>query len=98
MRNERICQIVDFAVPADHRVKIKEREKKDKYPNLARKQKTKLWSMKVTVIPIVVGALVSIHKGSVKRQEDMEIRGKVETTQTTKLLSSTKIMRSVLMT
>ena len=28
----RTCRIVDFAVPADHRVKLKESEKKDKYP------------------------------------------------------------------
>ena len=30
------CQIVDFAVPADHRVKFKESEKTYKYPDLAR--------------------------------------------------------------
>ena len=32
----RICKIVDFVVPADHRIKVKESEKKDKYLNLAR--------------------------------------------------------------
>ena len=32
----RTCRIVDFAVPADHRVKLKENEKKDKYLNFAR--------------------------------------------------------------
>ena len=30
------CQIVDFVVPADHRVKLKENEKIDKYLDLAR--------------------------------------------------------------
>ena len=30
---------MDFAVPADHRVKLKEREKKDKYLDLARELK-----------------------------------------------------------
>ena len=34
-----ICKIVDFAVPADHRVKLKECEKKDKYLDLARELK-----------------------------------------------------------
>ena len=29
-KKKRICQIVDFAVPADYRVKLKESEKKDK--------------------------------------------------------------------
>ena len=27
---------MDFAIPADHRVKLKETEKRDKYPDLAR--------------------------------------------------------------
>ena len=30
-KDKRTCKIVDFAVPADHRVKLKESEKKDKY-------------------------------------------------------------------
>ena len=30
----RTCKIVDFAVPADHRIKLKECEKKDKYFDL----------------------------------------------------------------
>ena len=33
---KRICKIVDFAVPADHRIKIKKFEKKDKYLDFAR--------------------------------------------------------------
>ena len=32
-------KIVDFAVPADHRIKLKECEKKDKYLDLARELK-----------------------------------------------------------
>ena len=35
------CKIVDFAVPADHRIKLKESEKKDKYLELARELKKK---------------------------------------------------------
>ena len=55
-KKERTFRIVDFAVPADHRVKLKECEKRDKYLNLARELK-KLWNMKVTIIPIVIGDL-----------------------------------------
>ena len=36
-----ICKIVDFAVPAGHRIKLKECEKKDKYLDHARKLKKK---------------------------------------------------------
>ena len=35
----RIYKIVDFAVAADHRIKLKECEKKDKYLDLARELK-----------------------------------------------------------
>ena len=28
-KKKRICKMVDFAVPADHRIKLKECEKKD---------------------------------------------------------------------
>ena len=35
----RNCKVVYFAVPADHRIKLKEVEKKDKYLDLARELK-----------------------------------------------------------
>ena len=35
-KRKRICKIVDFAIPADHRINQKESEKKDKYLDLAR--------------------------------------------------------------
>ena len=38
-KKKRTCKIVDFAVPAVHRIKLKESEKKDKYFDLARKFK-----------------------------------------------------------
>ena len=38
-RKNRTCWIVDFAVLVDHRVKIKEIEKRDKYLNVARELK-----------------------------------------------------------
>ena len=50
-------RIVDSAVLDDHRAKLKECEKKDKYLDLARELK-KQWNMKVTILPIVIGALV----------------------------------------
>ena len=72
---------MDFAVPANHRVKQKVSEKKDKYLDLARELK-KLWNMKVTVIPIVIGALGAVTKGLTM---ELEIRERVETIQTTAL-------------
>ena len=54
--------MIIIAVPADHRIKLKECEKRDKYLNLARELK-KLWNMKVTIIPIVIGAFGTETKG-----------------------------------
>ena len=73
--------MVDFAVPTDHRVKLKECEKRDKYLNLVKKlkKKPKLWNMKVTIILIVTGALSTVTKGFVQGLEDFKIRGRVET-------------------
>ena len=80
---------MDFAVPADHRVKLKEIEKKDKYLDLSRELK-KLGNMKVTVIPIEINATVT--KGLLKRLENLEIRGQVETIFSTALLRSARIL------
>ena len=94
-KEKRTCQLVDF--PANHRVKMKENEKMDKYLDLARELK-KLWNMKVNVIPIVVGALEIVPNSLEKRLENLEIRGRIETIQTTALLQSTRILRRVLET
>ena len=61
----RTCQIVDFAVPPDHRLQLKENEKKDKYLDLARELE-KLWNIKVTVIPIIIGTLGAVTIGFIK--------------------------------
>ena len=66
---KRTCIIVNLAVPDDHRVNLKENEKKDKYLDLARDLK-KLWNMKVTFIPIVFAALCTVTKGLIKRLDD----------------------------
>ena len=61
-KKKRTCRIGNLAVPADHRLKIKESKKRDKYQELARELKKKLWNMMLTVIPILIGALGTISK------------------------------------
>ena len=82
-----------FALTADHRVKLKENEKGDKYLDFVRELK-KLRNMKVTVRLIVVGALGTIAKELVTRLEDFEIRGQVKTIQT--LLRSVRVRGRVM--
>ena len=51
--------------------------------------------MKVTVIPIVFGAVVTVTKGLLKELEELEIRARVYTIQITALLWSARIPRRV---
>ena len=48
--------IIDVAVPDDKNINVKEREKIEKYHDL-RIEIQKLWQLKATVVPVVVGAL-----------------------------------------
>ena len=73
-QKRRTGRIVDFAVPADHKVKMKESKKRDKYLDLARELK-KEWNTKVMVIPIVIVVLSTVTKGLVQGHEDLEMRG-----------------------
>ena len=52
--------------------------------------------MKVTIIPIVIGALGTVPEGLFKGMEDLEVGGGVETIQTTALLRTVRILRRVL--
>ena len=90
-------KFVDFAVPADHRIKLKECEKKDKYLDLAR-ELTKLWNMLVAIIPIVISSFGTVAKGLLKGLDDLEVGRRLETIQTAALLRTTRILRRVLET
>ena len=96
-KKKRICKIVDFAVSADHRIKLKECEKKDKYLDLARELK-KLWNMKVTIIPIEIDAFRTLTNGLLKSLDDVEVGGRVEIILTTALLRTARILRRFLET
>ena len=52
--------------------------------------------MKVTIIPIMIGAFGTVTKGLLKGLEDLEVDVRVETIQTTALLKTARILRRVL--
>ena len=54
--------------------------------------------MKVTIIPIVIGAFGTVTKCLLKGLEDLEVGGRGETIQTTALLKTARILRRVLET
>ena len=73
---------------------MKEGEKKDNYLDLAWELKN-LWNIKVTIIPIVISAFGTVTKRLLKGLEDLEVRERVETIQTT-LVRMARILRRVL--
>ena len=66
--------------------------------NKKKKELKKLWNMKVTIVPIVIGAFGTITKGLLKGLEDLKVGGRVETIQMTALLRTARILRRVLET
>ena len=54
--------------------------------------------MKMSVVPIVIGAFGTVTEGLLKGLEDLEVGRRVETIQMTALLKTARILRRVLET
>jgi hypothetical protein len=52
---DKICLLIDVAIPSDRNVIQKESEKKLKYKNLSIEIQ-RMWNMKCFVIPVIIGA------------------------------------------
>ena len=90
------CIIIDVAVPGDSRVHTKENEKIEKYQELKRELK-RIWSLrKVTVVPVVVGALGCVSKRFNKWMEILGIEVSVGLMQKSALLGTARIIRKVM--
>ena len=55
-----------------------------------------MWNMKMTIIPIIIGAPDTVTKELIQGVEGLEISGRVEAIQTTASLRSASILRGVL--
>ena len=55
-RKKKLWTIIDFSVPNDKNVEVKEKEKIEHYRKLAEKVR-KMYHVKTKIIPIIVGAL-----------------------------------------
>ena len=62
---------MDSAISADHRIKLKERERMDKCLDLPRELR-KLWNMKVTLTPITIDDFSIATKGLLKWLKDLK--------------------------
>ena len=62
---ENACIMIDVTVPADKNISLKEFQKLSKYKDLEI-EVTKMWKLKTKTIPVVIGALGMIKKGTQK--------------------------------
>ena len=95
-KKREFAKLSNFAVPTDHRIKLKESEKKDKLPRDLARELKRLWNRKVTIVLIVIGTFSTITKGLLKGLDDLEVGGRIETIQMTVLLRTARILRRVL--
>ena len=85
-KEKREVKIIDVAIPGDVRVNEEELQRIDKYKPL-KDEIARLWKMqRVTVIPIVVGALGAITTRFKKFVREVGIEMRVEHVQKTALL------------
>ena len=96
-KKKRTCKIVDFAVPADHRINLKESEKKDKYLDLVRELK-KTMEHEGDNCTSCGWCFWYSYQRIIKGTGGLGIRGRVDTIQTTTSLRTTIILRRVLET
>ena len=94
-KHRKRAAVIDVAIPSDSNIRKKEHEKLEKYQGL-KEQLEKMWGMKVTVVPVVVGAL-----GAVTPKLDawlQEIPGTTSeiSVQKSALLGTAKILRRTL--
>jgi hypothetical protein len=61
-KKDKICLLIDVAMPLDESVVNKEAEMKLKYKNLSIEIQ-RMWNMKCLVIPVVIGATGIVTKG-----------------------------------
>jgi hypothetical protein len=59
---DKICLLIDVAIPSDRNVIQKESENKLKYKHLSIEIQ-RMWNMKCFVIPVIIGATGIVTKG-----------------------------------
>ena len=94
-KKEKTCMLIDMAVPSDRNTSVKVAEKLSKYKDLEI-EITRMWGMKMQIVPVIIGALGVITKGIDK--QICNIPGNINVTELQKiaLLGSAHILRSLI--
>ena len=94
-KRENKCTLIDVAIPSDKNTSIKVSEKLSKCKDLE-VEIACMWQMRTVVIPIVVGALRVIKKGTEKHLREIPGNHNLQEIQKTVFLGTAHILRNVL--
>jgi hypothetical protein len=89
------CTLIDVAIPADRNVVQKEAEKKLKYKSLGIEIQ-RMWNLKCTIIPAIIGVTGMVTRSLRKNLEDMPGKHSIDSLQKTATLGTSHIIRQVL--
>ena len=85
-KNDKKWTIIDFAVPMDHRTKLKEDEKIDTYMDLAAEVRRQ-YLVRTEIVPIVVGTLGTVTERLERSLEILDIPDVITCLQKSVLIS-----------
>ena len=91
---ENTCTLIYVAIPVDRNVQ-KEAEKKLKYKSLCIEIQ-RMWNLKCTIIPVIIGATGIVTKSLRKNWEAVPGKHSIDSLQKTAILGTSHIIRKVL--
>ena len=94
-KKEKTCTLIDVAIPADRNVVQKEAENKLKYNSLCI-QMQRMWNLKCTIVPVIIGATGIVTKSLQKNLETISGKHSIDSLQKTATLGTSHIIRKVL--
>jgi hypothetical protein len=92
---DKICLLINVAIPSDRNVIQKESEKKLKYKNLSTEIQ-RMWNLKCFVMPVIIGATRIVTRGLKKYLETIPGEHSIDSLQKTAVLGTSHIIRKVL--
>ena len=94
-RKTNTCLLIDISCPADGNIGKKHAEKLAKYSDL-RVEISRMWHCRTLVVPVVLGALGTVHAGIARWLDMIPGHHNLQHLQKTVLLGSTRILRKVM--
>jgi len=94
-KDSKSCLLIDVSIPTDKNTSVKVVEKLSKYKDLEIEIE-RMWGMKTTTVPVVIGALGIIKKGTEDLLKKFPGNIKLQELQKTTLLGTAHILRKVL--